>query len=195
MVIQQSTGNIGIGTSTPSGILDVYATNGGSNLLNLETSTGNKVTVLNNGNVGIGTSVPMSRLSVQGAIQAASISLTSLTADSGAFNQAVTASSGIFTAMGGLVIGPTLFYWCARIQAEKEDTTRSVCANTHHPHCVLERRRYSTLGRLVAGEGAMVAVKKLAADQLLFAPPFLAVILSLCVTITCVLCHHPAPLA
>jgi hypothetical protein len=103
--------------------------------------------------------------------------------------------AAIFTAMGGLVIGPTLFYWCARIQAEKEDTTRSVCANTHHPHCVLERRRYSTLGRLVAGEGAMVAVKKLAADQLLFAPPFLAVILSLCVTITCVLCHHPAPLA
>ena len=61
---------------------------------------------------------------------------------------------------------------------------------------VLERRRYSTLGRLVAGEGAMVAVKKLAADQLLFAPPFLAVILSLCVIIMMWLCHlHPAPLA
>jgi hypothetical protein len=60
---------------------------------------------------------------------------------------------------------------------------------------VLERRRYSTLGRLVAGEGAMVAVKKLAADQLLFAPPFLAVILSLCVIYHVVPSANPAPLA
>ena len=50
----------------------------------------------------------------------------------------------------------------------------------HHTLCAAPRR-YNTLGRLVQGQGAMVAVTKVAVDQLLFAPPFLALILSLCV--------------
>ena len=50
----------------------------------------------------------------------------------------------------------------------------------HHTLCATPRR-YNTLGRLVQGQGAMVAVTKVAVDQLLFAPPFLALILSLCV--------------
>ncbi len=58
-------GNTGIGTTTPNSLLDVYATDGGSNLLNLETSTGSKVTVLNSGNVGIGTTSPSVKLSIE----------------------------------------------------------------------------------------------------------------------------------
>jgi len=46
-------------------MLDIYAIDGGSNLLKLETSTGSKVTVLNSGNVGIGTTSPSVKLSIE----------------------------------------------------------------------------------------------------------------------------------
>ena len=54
-----------------------------------------------------------------------------------------------FTALGALVIGPALHLW------------------------------YSALGGLVTGTGVGSVLQKLFLDQFLFAPPFLAVILSL----------------
>jgi hypothetical protein len=59
-----------------------------------------------------------------------------------------------------------------------------VACSVHHPIACAALLRYNTLGRLVQGQGAMVAVTKVAVDQLLFAPPFLALILSLCVSLS-----------
>ena len=86
--------------------------------------------------------------------------------------------AAIFTALGGVLIGPALHVWRA--------PTPALCALRRG--VADSGRRYNTLGRLVGGSGAGVAVKKLLIDQFLFAPPFLAAILSLCVAARTALC-------
>lgn len=69
-----STGNLGVGTTTPFGKLSVHANNGETNtsLFNIGSSTATATStlfnVMNTGNVGIGTSTPFAPLSVVGNI-------------------------------------------------------------------------------------------------------------------------------
>lgn len=67
-----TTGNVGIGTSSPTHKLSVWGagTNGFFGISS--TTSGDIFNVLSNGNVGIGTSTPASTLSIQGALSVAS---------------------------------------------------------------------------------------------------------------------------
>ena len=62
-----STGNVGIGTTTPSAKLDIYGTAGSSDIFALSSSTGARLfTVTADGKVGIGTNTPSASLSING---------------------------------------------------------------------------------------------------------------------------------
>jgi hypothetical protein len=75
LYVEQSNGNVGIGTTSPSARLDVFASSG--NLFNLQNSSGSVVSVLNNGNLGIGTTGPSELLHVAGATASGVYSLVS----------------------------------------------------------------------------------------------------------------------
>ena len=85
MRIQSSTGNVGIGTPTPSGRLDVFLSSSDSNqppLLTVGKGTdGNYLTVTNGGAVGIGTTSPQHLLGVNGTIGAIEVTVVSSGAD------------------------------------------------------------------------------------------------------------------
>ncbi len=67
-----SSGNIGIGTTTPGYKLTINSTNATDNLFQIATTTNQSIfTVLANGNVGIGTTTPTSALGVNGSIDIA----------------------------------------------------------------------------------------------------------------------------
>jgi hypothetical protein len=90
-IIKHATGNVGIGTASPSELLEVVGniraniSNGGGFMLTgasasglvragatglaLRTNTTDRLTVDNNGNVGIGTTSPSAELQVEGAIK------------------------------------------------------------------------------------------------------------------------------
>jgi hypothetical protein len=91
MTILNTNGYVGIGTSSPTALLDVNGavkmtslslTNGqlssySTNNLYLRTNTTNRITILNsNGYVGIGTTAPATLLDVNGAMKSSSLSLT-----------------------------------------------------------------------------------------------------------------------
>ncbi|MFA6226796.1 MAG: hypothetical protein WC620_11665, partial [Methanoregula sp.] len=69
-----TTGNVGIGTTSPYAKLSIHANNGETNttLFSIASSTASATstlfTILNNGNVGIGTTSPLTKLSVQGTV-------------------------------------------------------------------------------------------------------------------------------
>ena len=87
LVVDRSTGNVGIGTASPSSSLTIYTANdnglelqnagsaskswklksNGNDLMIGETGLGNRVTFQAGGNVGIGTTSPFAKLSVKGA--------------------------------------------------------------------------------------------------------------------------------
>ncbi|KKS24984.1 MAG: hypothetical protein UU85_C0010G0001, partial [Candidatus Wolfebacteria bacterium GW2011_GWA2_42_10] len=81
LVIKKTTGNIGIGTSTPYSKLTVWGSDTGSaSLVNFVNSASTSLlTVLENGNVGIGTSTPYATLSVNGQTVALYYTATSTT--------------------------------------------------------------------------------------------------------------------
>ena len=68
-IVGLSTGQVGIGTSTPLAFLSVMASssNGGSPIFEVASSSGTSfLRVLSSGNVGIGTTTPPAKLTVQG---------------------------------------------------------------------------------------------------------------------------------
>ncbi|MEX0931440.1 MAG: immunoglobulin-like domain-containing protein [Candidatus Paceibacterota bacterium] len=77
-----TTGLIGIGDTTPDGMLEVSASGGASDLLLLSSNDGNDgdlLVVKNGGNVGIGTTSPYAKLSVNGQVVGAYFVATSST--------------------------------------------------------------------------------------------------------------------
>jgi len=80
-------GNVGIGSSTPSAILSIQGTSSAAttDLLGISSSTGaSLLTVLSNGNIGIGSSTPSAILSIQGTSSAATTDLLDISSSTGA---------------------------------------------------------------------------------------------------------------
>ncbi|HEY1037191.1 MAG TPA: hypothetical protein VGE62_01255 [Candidatus Paceibacterota bacterium] len=76
LVINRSTGNVGIGSSTPSAKLSIFNLSGNQDLINVSSSTGASMfTVKASGNVGIGTTTPFARLQVAGVTTSSGIPL------------------------------------------------------------------------------------------------------------------------
>ena len=85
-----SSGNVGIGTSSPAAKLAIQTT-GTTDILNLFETGGEEVfTVLESGNVGIGTTNPQNKLHIQGAVQSSDVVLLNL---QNKYSNAVTSAS------------------------------------------------------------------------------------------------------
>lgn len=156
----ESTGNVGIGTTTPTVKLSIYGTADDSAAISLQSASNSRfyiqqggallkiggttpgigaINVLNTGNVGIGTSNPFAPLHVVTASGAAGIiaqSTASYSASGGAFLRLYNSGtpSGVNQRIGGLLIGSnptsTIMRTGAQIDAYSEEAWQD---GTSHP--------------------------------------------------------------